>query len=609
MPTNVINKIKLPNADVYDIQDANALPKTTTINGVSKAQDANTYTLTGDDIKLSGSYVVPQTYTPPVAGVTSVEDSIANLVKHVDDVVSGGVTSVDEAPTSHLNITTTDGAVTVDVAQGYVIPPSTVQTPASGGSTVSLVSTGDMYTWDNKQSSIKVGSSAVADANHVTTFAEGANVDITAENGTITIAATDTTYSTFDATHAGLAPAGGTTAGFLKNDGSWAIPDNTTYTVETGTVNGKIKVTPSNDTAYEVPVYGLNNAAYKDVDLSITASSTSTKLPTSQAVATFVEGKGYTTNTGTVTQIGATGGLKTNKTNNADITDSGTLELNLKDTAYSTAVGNKKTTTQIYPVVLDSVGYPCVGVPWTDTTYTQASNSAITVNNTNHTIDVAVGAVGTKGVVELSTSIPAVGSAVDTKVATEKAVASAIDALPEPMIFKGSVGDSGTVTWTNLPSAASSNEGYTYKVITKHTTTPKCEVGDTIISNGSEWVVIPSGDEPKGDVTGIKLGTGGSTYSPGSDGVVELPAYPTSMSIDNISGIATNTSIKGVNAINNRVDTLSTSAASSTAPSGNYVNQFSYDSTTAKLTINYLTYTKAASVTTTQVNNVVTKTS
>lgn len=465
------------------------------------------------------------------------------------------------------------------------------------------------------QKSIKVDVSgtvtAIADANNDTEFVAGANVTITGDtsDGTITIAATDTTYNTFDATHAGLTPAGGTTAGFLKNNGTWATPDNTTYIVETGTVNGKIKVTPSNDTAYEVPVYGLDNAAYKDVDTSITASSTSTKLPTSQAVASFVEGKGYTTNTGTVTQIGASGGLKTNKTNNADITDKGTLELNLKDTAYSTAVGNKETTTQIYPVVLDSAGYPCVGVPWTDTTYTQASNSAITVNNTNHTIDVAVGAVGTKGVVELSTSIPAVSSAVDTKVATEKAVAKAIDDLPEPMIFKGSVGDSGTVTWTNLPSAASSNEGYTYKVITKHTTAPKCEVGDTIISNGSEWVVIPSGDEPKGDVTGIKLGTGGSTYSPGSDGIVELPAYPTSMSIDNISGIATNTSIKGVNAVNNRVDTLSTSAASSTAPTGNYINQFSYDSTTAKLTINYLTYTKAASVTTTQVNNVVTKTS
>ena len=41
--------------------------------------------------------------------------------------------------------------------------------------------------------------------------------------------------------------------------------------------------------------YSLNAAAAKAVDTSISAASTSTKLPTSQAVASFVEGKGYTT--------------------------------------------------------------------------------------------------------------------------------------------------------------------------------------------------------------------------------------------------------------------------------------------------------------------------
>jgi hypothetical protein len=54
-----------------------------------------------------------------------------------------------------------------------------------------------------------------------------------------------------------------------------------------------------------------------------------------------------------------------------------------------------------------------------------------------------------------------------------------------------------------LPSGSSSNEGFTYKVITDHTTTPICKAGDTIISNGSGWVVIPSGDEPSGTVTSI----------------------------------------------------------------------------------------------------------
>lgn len=43
---------------------------------------------------------------------------------------------------------------------------------------------------------------------------------------------------------------------------------------------------------------GLGAAADKAVDTSITASSSSTNLPTSAAVASFVEGKGYVTSSG-----------------------------------------------------------------------------------------------------------------------------------------------------------------------------------------------------------------------------------------------------------------------------------------------------------------------
>lgn len=79
----------------------------------------------------------------------------------------------------------------------------------------------------------------------------------------------------------------------------------------------------------------------------------------------------------------------------------------------------------------------------------------------------------------------------------------AIANLPTPMVFKGTVGTGGSVTWANLPAAAATNAGFTYKVITVHSTTPVCKVGDTIVSNGSEWVVIPSGDEPDGTVTNV----------------------------------------------------------------------------------------------------------
>ena len=62
-----------------------------------------------------------------------------------------------------------------------------------------------------------------------------------------------------------------------------------------------------------------------------------------------------------------------------------------------------------------------------------------------------------------------------------------------------------------MPAAAEKNKGHTYKVITNHsadTKCPECKAGDMIISNGSAWVVIPSGDEPKGTVTSITTSTG-----------------------------------------------------------------------------------------------------
>lgn len=51
------------------------------------------------------------------------------------------------------------------------------------------------------------------------------------------------------------------------------------------------------------PTIPSGAAASKAVDSSISAASTSTNLPTSAAVASFVEGKGYTKNTGTITEV------------------------------------------------------------------------------------------------------------------------------------------------------------------------------------------------------------------------------------------------------------------------------------------------------------------
>lgn len=93
-------------------------------------------------------------------------------------------------------------------------------------------------------------------------------------------------------------------------------------------------------------------------------------------------------------------------------------------------------------------------------------------------------------------------SATDTQYPSALAVKKYVDALPEPMIFKGTLGTGGTIT--SLPTAAASNQGFTYKVITAGTYADEAaKVGDTFISTGSKWERIPSGDEPSGTVTNV----------------------------------------------------------------------------------------------------------
>lgn len=70
-----------------------------------------------------------------------------------------------------------------------------------------------------------------------------------------------------------------------------------------------------------------------------------------------------------------------------------------------------------------------------------------------------------------------------------------IDVLPLPMVFKGTLGTGGTIS--TLPTASSENEGYVYIVITDGTYAGQsAKAGDTFVSDGSSWVLVPSGDEP-----------------------------------------------------------------------------------------------------------------
>lgn len=111
-------------------------------------------------------------------------------------------------------------------------------------------------------------------------------------------------------------------------------------------------------------------------------------------------------------------------------------------------------------------------------------------------------------------------SATGTDPVSGKAVAAAIGALPEPMVFKGSLGTGGTIT--TLPVDGTAKVGDTYKVITAGTYASKsAKVGDTFIcltktSSANTWELIPSGDEPAGTVTSVAIANGGGLSVSGS---------------------------------------------------------------------------------------------
>ncbi|MBQ9657433.1 MAG: hypothetical protein IJV31_01525 [Clostridia bacterium] len=130
----------------------------------------------------------------------------------------------------------------------------------------------------------------------------------------------------------------------------------------------------------------------------------------------------------------------------------------------------------------------------------------------------ALDVIGDVTFIKTPTAPTAAAGSNDTKLATTAFVTSALSGLIGPMRFIGTLGTGGTAT--ALASASANNKGYTYKVITAGTYQGAAvKVGDLVISNGSSWIVVPSGDEPSGTVTNIATGnglTGGPISSSGT---------------------------------------------------------------------------------------------
>ena len=134
----------------------------------------------------------------------------------------------------------------------------------------------------------------------------------------------------------------------------------------------------------------VGEAATKQV---VTSVDTSANLPTSNAVKSFVENKGYVTSSG-VTEVSVGIGLAL--ASGSSITSTGTIKAKLKSESGATydSVTITNTENRQYAVVADASGYLSVNIPWTDTTYAQGTGISISNGIINHSNSVTGGTVG-----------------------------------------------------------------------------------------------------------------------------------------------------------------------------------------------------------------------
>ena len=292
---------------------------------------------------------------------------------------------------------------------------------------------------------------------------------------------------------------------------------DTTYTISTGDSSGEIKITSSDGDEYSVKVKNLNNAAYKDVADSIAENNEG--LVSSGLAHTELNKK--------VDKSSVTSSVETG---NANPVTSGAVYSALTKKADKTIfdVENAGLTPKSTNVNAYLKGDGSWSIP-DNTTYTiseGSSNGTIKVTSSdepNKPVSVPVHGLGSAAYKNVDTSV----TENSENLITSGAVSQAINELPNPMLFKGSLGTGGTITY--LPTATPENEGYTYKVITAGSYSGKtAKVGDVFISNGSEWIIVPSGDEPSGTVTsvGMSVPTGlkikGGTSPVTTSGTIEV---------------------------------------------------------------------------------------
>ena len=126
------------------------------------------------------------------------------------------------------------------------------------------------------------------------------------------------------------------------------------------------------DSGYTIATSVPANAVFTDTTYSAATSIADGLMSATDKSKLDSIAQGATANLGTVTRIASGTGLT-----GGPITSSGTLKANLRSETGLTgdSVAAAETTGRIYPIVVDNSGYLAVVVPWTNTTYSAATQS------------------------------------------------------------------------------------------------------------------------------------------------------------------------------------------------------------------------------------------
>ena len=171
----------------------------------------------------------------------------------------------------------------------------------------------------------------------------------------------------------------GNTSHYLRGDGSWATPPNTTYGVATTSGNGLMS---SSDKA---KLDGIASGANKTV-VDATLSSSSTNPVQNKVVKAALDGKANSSHTHSTATTSSAGFLRQLNGSTSQYLRGDGSWATPPNTTYSTATEDSDGLVRIgyeesgknYPVELDSSHRMFVNVPWTDTntTYGNATQSA-----------------------------------------------------------------------------------------------------------------------------------------------------------------------------------------------------------------------------------------